>query len=281
MLQTQDTLGDSPAPLVTIRCITYNHEPYIRQCLEGFVMQKTTFPFEAVVHDDASTDGTAAIIREYAERYPDIIRPIYETENQYSKHDGSLRRIMDAHMRGKYIALCEGDDYWTDPLKLQKQVDFLEGHPEYSMCFHRVRVISENGSWMPLYDHLQEKEYSSHEILKRWTIPTASVMYRSKFLSCRPFDSRFLYGDIVCFLTMASKGKLFCMGDKMSVYRRLSTGTVGSIVNEDIISYKWKTIEHYRALAKHFPSERRICYWFIFKFYIVRLKCILYRYCEF
>ena len=89
--------------MVTIKCITYNHVPYIRECLEGFIMQKTNFRFEAVVHDDASTDGTAAIICEYAKKYPDIIKPILETENQYSKHDGSLRRIMDKHTHGKCL----------------------------------------------------------------------------------------------------------------------------------------------------------------------------------
>ena len=120
--------------MVTIRCTAYNQEPYIRDCLEGFVMQKTNFRFEAIVHDDASTDRTAAIIKEYAEKYPDIIKPIFETENQYSKHDGSLRRIMNEHMHGKYIAECEGDDYWIDPLKLQKQVDFMERHPDFSLC---------------------------------------------------------------------------------------------------------------------------------------------------
>lgn len=107
-------------PVLTIQCIAYNQAPYIRQCLEGFCMQKTNFRFEAIVHDDASTDDTALIIREYAEKYPDIIKPIYETENQYSKKDGSLRRIMNKHTCGKYVAYCEGDDYWTDPLKLQK-----------------------------------------------------------------------------------------------------------------------------------------------------------------
>lgn len=101
-------MNNSDILMVTIRCIAYNHEPYIRQCLEGFVIQKTNFRFEAIVHDDASTDGTAAIIREYAEKYPNIIKPIFETENQYSKRDGSLRRIMDSHTRGKYVAMCEG-----------------------------------------------------------------------------------------------------------------------------------------------------------------------------
>ena len=123
------------SPLVTIQCLTYNHEPYIRQCLEGFVMQQTDFCFEVIVHDDASTDGTANIIREYEQKYPDIIKPIYEKENQYSKHDDSLIRIINEHTRGKYIAFCEGDDYWIDSLKLQKQVDFLEEHHDYGAVY--------------------------------------------------------------------------------------------------------------------------------------------------
>lgn len=124
--------------LVCIRCITYNHEKYLADALEGFVMQKTNFPFVAIVHDDASTDGTAGILREYAEKYPEIIKPIYETENQYSKHDGSIGRIMDAEIakyNPKYIAMCEGDDYWTDPYKLQKQVDYMEGHEDVGLCY--------------------------------------------------------------------------------------------------------------------------------------------------
>ena len=96
-----EQIGSNVPIMVTIRCLVYNHEPYLRQCLDGFVMQKTNFPFEAVVHDDASTDRSSAIIREYADKYPDIIKPILETENQYSKHDGSLTRIMNAHMHGK------------------------------------------------------------------------------------------------------------------------------------------------------------------------------------
>lgn len=124
--------------LVTILCMTYNQELYIRKCLDGFVNQKTNFIFEAVIHDDASTDQTISIIQEYAEKHSAIIRPIYESENQYSKHDGSLYEILKANMRGKYIAFCEGDDYWTDPYKLQKQVDFLETHREYGLVYTNV-----------------------------------------------------------------------------------------------------------------------------------------------
>lgn len=112
-------------PLVSISCITYNHVSYIRQCLDGFLMQKTDFPFEIVVHDDASTDKTAEIVREYEKKYPNIIKPIYELENQYSKPGISINDITFPYLRGKYIALCEGDDYWIDENKLQMQVDFL------------------------------------------------------------------------------------------------------------------------------------------------------------
>ena len=108
---------------VAIQCAVYNHEPYLRDCFEGFVMQKTNFRFVAIVHEDCSTDHSADIIREYEAKYPNIFRPIYETENQYSKHDGSLERVMNDAIDAtgaKYIAMCEGDDYWTDPLKLKK-----------------------------------------------------------------------------------------------------------------------------------------------------------------
>ena len=130
--------------VVAIHCLVYNHEPYLCDCLNGFVMQKTNFRFVAVVHDDASTDKSADIIRKYAEKYPDIIKPIYETENQWSKHDGSLGRIMNAAIDAtgaKYVAMCEGDDYWTDPYKLQKQVDILEADETLMACCTDCSVV--------------------------------------------------------------------------------------------------------------------------------------------
>lgn len=130
--------------LVAIHCLVYNHEPYLRDCFEGFVMQKTNFRFVAIVHEDCSTDHSADIIREYEAKYPDIFRPIYETENQYSKPDGSLGRIMNAAIDAtgaKYIAMCEGDDYWTDPYKLQKQVDILEADESLMACCTDCSVV--------------------------------------------------------------------------------------------------------------------------------------------
>ena len=127
-------MGLTEKPLVSVICNAYNHELYIRDALKGFVTQKTDFPLEILIHDDASTDKTADIIREYEAQYPDLIKPIYQTENQYSR--GGIGKFQFPRAVGKYIAFCEGDDYWTDPLKLQKQVDALEAHPEVDICAH-------------------------------------------------------------------------------------------------------------------------------------------------
>lgn len=254
--------------MVTIRCITYNHEPYIRECLEGFVMQQTNFRFEAIVHDDASTDGTAAIIAEYAEKYPDIIKPLYETENQYSKGDGSLQRIMNAHMHGKYVAMCEGDDYWTDPLKLQKQVDFLEANEEYSMCFHKVNVITENNIKDNTYDHLIEKDYTGDEVLSQWTVPTCSVLYHRYIINKVPKHKNFAVGDNVLFATCARHGKLYCIAGIMASYRRTLNGATFTFIGES--RYK-----HYIALAESFPEFKNTISTLITGSAVSILKCEL------
>ena len=131
------------APLVSICCLTYNQALFIQKCLDGFLMQKTDFPIEILIHDDCSTDGTTEIIREYEAKYPDLIFPLYEEENQYQQGKAAEIDFYNyRRARGKYIAYCEGDDYWTDPLKLQRQVDFMEANPEYSVCFHDCTVFN-------------------------------------------------------------------------------------------------------------------------------------------
>lgn len=123
--------GDIQKPVVSILCDTFNHEGFIKETLEGFLKQETTFPFEIIVHDDASKDATPAILKEYAERYPLIIKTVLQKENQYSQKINFWSDVTFPMAQGKYIALCEGDDYWIDELKLQKQVDFLENNPDY------------------------------------------------------------------------------------------------------------------------------------------------------
>ncbi len=134
---------------------------YIVDALEGFLIQKTNFAFEILVHEDASADPTAEIIRNYEKRYPDLIKPIYETENQYSKQDGSLACIQFGRVKGKYVAICEGDDYWTDPFKLKKQFDTMERNPQVDMCVHKAKLIDARTnrlrrSFLPI--SIQEKE---------------------------------------------------------------------------------------------------------------------------
>lgn len=209
---------------VIIRCLVYNQELYLRDCLEGFVMQKTSFPFKAVVHDDCSTDGSTAIIREYAEKYPDIIEPIYETENLYSKGDGSLGRAMNKACNGRseYFALCEGDDYWIDPYKLQKQVDFLDKNPEYSMCFSSC-VIENHTNNSPSIEgeNIEDRDYSATDLYKTWVVPTASICLRSEVWHhpIWPKIKGLYYGDIFIILVSSLCGKIRGMKEAMVTYR--------------------------------------------------------------
>ena len=216
--------------LVSIRCAVYNHEPYIRQCLDGFVMQKTNFRFEAIVHDDASTDNSASIIREYAGKYPDIIRPIYETENQFSKKDGSLMRIITEACHGKYYASCEGDDYWTDPLKLQKQVDYMESHPECAMVFgNAIEHWEDNFRTDKLFAEIEERDYTGVELSDKWIVPTATTLYKSEVYDTplakqSVLSGRFFANDLPLCLSCAAMGSIHAFSDVFSVYRRLPSG---------------------------------------------------------
>ena len=263
-------------PLVVISCITYNHEPFLRDALEGFVMQQTDFPYVAIVHDDASTDGTANVLREYAERYPDIILPIYEEENLFSKRNGSLRRVMTAACAvtgAKYIALCEGDDYWTFPHKLQRQVDFLEAHSDYSLVFHNAPFRELDGSYKyRQYAIIGTRDYSPSEMIRKWTIPTASVVYRRENIDVDPVraNSKFKFGDNVLFLTAAKYGKLYGIDEYWSVYRRHLGGMI--LLNGP----EWPeiVIEHTKELSIVFGEllEKNLCVEINSEKYIYLLK---------
>lgn len=212
-------------PEVSVSCATYNHEKYIANALDSFLSQVTDFPFEIVVHDDASTDKTAKIIREYEEKYPNIVRPIYEKENQYSKFDGSLERIITEKQRGKYIAICEGDDYWCDNKKLQKQYNYLTTHSECSLCCHNTVIHDINGNeaektfndWKDV--HILEDE----EVFFGWNVHTSSYFYNAQlrkeaFNGTNEIGSRFRFGDFVVLTILRNKGNIVSLPDVMSVY---------------------------------------------------------------
>ena len=207
---------------VSISVLAYNHKNFIRQMLEGVIMQKTNFKFEILIHDDASTDGSAAIIREYADKYPEIIKPIFETENLYSKRDGSLRRVMYRNTRGKYVAICEGDDYWTDPYKLQKQVDFLESHPDYVMCSHRFNQYIEDKKLLEEDDDkdFQGADYDLKNLIGgKWFTQTLTLMFRRSALDLQHFESYGMSMDIILLYELLRNGKGYCLPDIMAVYR--------------------------------------------------------------
>lgn len=255
MLRTQEEImakwPKDAKPLVSIRCTAFRQEKYIAQCLEGFLIQETDFPFEVCVHDDASPDRTADIIREYEAKYPKIIKPLYETENQWSKNDGSFTRVVTAMLTGKYIAMCEGDDYWIDPHKLQTQIDFLESHPDYSMTFHDAEIKNEPGVEPvdSVYPQMEDRDYTATELFEKWTIPTASMVYRREVIDF-PIKNplNILNGDIFLAEKCAHTGKIRCFNKKMSAYRRQPGGVTWD---------KSKQIQRIKEYPAHFMELKR------------------------
>ena len=216
---------------VTVICLAYNHEAYIRDALEGFVRQRTDFPFEVLVHDDASTDGTAGIIREYAERYPDIIRPVFAAENRHSRGVCIPREILFPLVRGRYVAICEGDDYWTDPYKLSRQVAALEAHPELDICAHRVRKLRGGR----LYGHVGPGSCTRVIPVERVImggggfVATCSLMCRREvYLQDTPMR-RELFLDYTLQVQGSLRGGMLYLGECMAVYRRGVSGSWTSV----------------------------------------------------
>lgn len=250
-------VDNSDTPLVSVRCITYNHEPYIAQALDGFLMQKTNFPFEVIVHDDAGPDKTADIIREYEAKFPKIIKPIYETENQYSKHDGSLGRIVDAACKGKYIALCEGDDYWIDENKLQMQVEFLENNPDYGMCYTQAKVYNQ-----------KKNEYEKNVIIgsncesyetifmNGYDIPSLTRccnrnLYMQYIEDIQPSTKHWKMGDLPLALWFAKNSKIKYIPKLTSVYRILEESASHSYDKQKQQTF-WEST---KAIRKFFAEK--------------------------
>ncbi len=214
---------------VSIVCAAYNHEKYIGRCLESFVTQKTSFPFEVIVNDDASTDGTAEVIREYAEKYPDIIKPIYQQNNVYSTGVPMIVEIFYPLCRGKYIAICEGDDFWTDSGKLQRQYDILEAHPECDMCAHGAEIVDESGENVIDRIHPADREriLTAEEVIlgDGGFISTNSLFYRSDLIRNIPKYFAISGYDYALQIQGAVRGGIYYLPEDMSAYRFMSVGS--------------------------------------------------------
>lgn len=181
--------------LVSVICTVYNHERYLRQTLEGIVTQKTTFKFEAIVHDDCSTDGSEKIIKEYEEKYPEIIKAVYQKENQYSKGINIFNTFMKPQIKGKYCAICEGDDFWTDVFKLEKQVSYMETHPDCTFCFTNAIIHNvQNGKKRLMIPYLKSDsknitrsgDYNLVQLARVSFIPYASFFFPTRNYSLFP-----------------------------------------------------------------------------------------------
>jgi len=207
------------SPLVSISCTTYNHEKYIAAAIDSFLMQETSFPIEILLHDDASTDKTPDIIREYVSKYPDIIKPIFQEENQFSKGLRPAPQLNYPRALGKYIAICEGDDFWTDPLKLQKQVAYLETHPDVFLCGHAVKQIDDAGNTLKQskFD-IHEDQYFTQDDMAYGAVsyPMLSVLFRN---SVAIPNFSVTNGDTFTFCYFSNFGDAYISKEKMGVHR--------------------------------------------------------------
>lgn len=222
-----------PTPLVSVRVVTYKHEKYIAQCLEGLLMQRATFPFEVVVGEDCSPDRTREIVMAYQAKYPDVLRVITSETNV-----GGMKNAMRVQQacQGKYHAFCEGDDYWIDPLKLQKQVDFMEAHQEVSLCFHNLVIMNETKTYGRLcYDTPFPETMDFEQINANCQIiaPMVSIMARNEVLNTLPaWRANIRFSDVLLWQWCAHHGRFGYLNEVMSVYRR-HTGSMTSAIKPD------------------------------------------------
>lgn len=228
--------------MVSVCCLVYNHEPFLRDCFESFVMQQTTFPIEILVHDDASTDHSADIIREYTAKYPDLFKPIYQTENQYSQGKGFVGMTLNfERAKGKYIAMCEGDDYWIDPLKLQKQVDFMEKHSDVSYMFTKNKRLAVDGIMKDFDARFPQNipdVFDLHYLIKNKmpVPPTQTICFRK---DCYPekmpeFNFKVIYGDVLTLYMVAHHHKIGFIDECTAVYRE-GVGIISRSNKKDLI----------------------------------------------
>lgn len=254
--------------MVSIICMAYNHAEYIRSALDSFVSQNAPFRFEVVINDDASPDPTADIIREYERKYPDIIRPVYQSENQFSKGVNIENDILIPKARGKYIAFCEGDDYWTDADKLRLQVEWLEAHPDYSACVHNSVVHYCDGS---VPDRLQEPSRGDHDVdfavilrgMAHAYHPSSLMFRRSLALDMPDYftlAAQYGFDDYPMALHLALCGRIRYLDRPMSFYRaRSNPSSWSSNVDgsyDKLRRFIVGQIEVLRTLEAHVAGEK-------------------------
>lgn len=239
-----------PKYKVAIVCITYNHQEYISDALDSFLNQITDFEFQVIIHDDASTDNTSEIIKEYKEKYPNKIFPIIQLENQFSKGiAGNKYRFKQINnlIDSEYVAICEGDDYWIDNYKLQKQVYFLDNNRTYSASTHRVRVFDDIEQRFIRKEGWNKERIKTEEFILYGAgiVPTSSIVVRSKYFKLPPFGAKYQFGDYQFQIYVSLNGQVFNFLDYMGVYRLNSINSFTTNLKKGHIS---NTIEIYNQI---------------------------------
>ena len=228
-------------PLVSISCITFNQESYIEDALKGFLVQKTDFPIEILIHDDASTDGTAYIIRKYEKEYPNIIKSILQTENQYSKKISIDSTFNYNRAKGIYIAICEGDDYWTNEHKLQQQFNFMQRRLDISFTCHNAYIhdLSNNSKYL-FNKKLSTGMYTTKDLFnKPWFVPTASLFIRKEALKDIPSWIGLVQSqDLVVEIIASIQNNFWYEEEPSGVYRKNAIGSLSSVMS-DISEKPW------------------------------------------
>lgn len=248
---------------VTILCATYNHEKYIKRALDSFLMQKTDFPFEVIIGEDCSTDKTVEIVKEYAEKYPDIIKPFFNPKNYGNEQ---MFFSLTSRVNTEYVALCDGDDYWTNPHKLQKQVDFLDANKDFSICFHRTRIVWEDNSHVVrIYPNPDQRLYKNvldlNDFLKTNPMCSSSIMYRWRFNDDEKIEDHVPRGihpqDWYLNILHAEKGKAWYIPEIMSIYWKNSGGIFYGAYQSAKFFQKWglSHMKVYELLESRFGAD--------------------------
>lgn len=244
---------------LTVATTTYNQEKFIGACIDGIVMQNTNFAFKLVISDDCSTDNTKKILKEYEKKYPNIVKPIFRKKN-LGPMDNFIETLNEIDT--EYVAFCDGDDFWTDPNKLQKQVDFLDNNKDYTICFHLTKVFFEDNSKEEEIVPLYVKDTTTFDdILKECYIPANSVVYRWNFRQKNSlkkiFPKNVVPGDYFIHLLHARNGKIKLINEVMSNYRRHESGmwwltSQPDTLDEFHLKYGYKYLNFFKAVEKEF-----------------------------
>lgn len=255
---TNQQWNENEPIMVSIVVAAFNHQAYIGQAIESFLVQETNFRVEILINDDASTDNTAQILKEYAVKLPNLFKNSYQTENQYSKGKKPWINVLFPNARGKYIAICEGDDYWIDSLKLQRQVDFLESEKEYSFCFHdAIHLNEKNGTkHRRIGNRVIDETPDLESVIIQNNIPTASLVFRNK-LRMKDFPDWYYKtgkGDYALVILLATIGRGKYLPEVMSVYRIHEVG----VWNSKSVHIRYEENVRFYAAVGHYLNDERL-----------------------